>query len=252
MIDFRGVQYLLLDLDQVFYRYWSGVPEAFSHYTGVCAAEMAAEKNGVLSVPTAVGLALESYRETSRTTAFASRYGLDEVELYRRHHRRMLDEMIYPVWDREMPHDPALPGLLREVKKRGIGVGVLTHGTTAWAEEITALCGAWPMIDHISGVDDLDLSLKSQGRGVFDKFISRHGIKAAPGGIVMVDDSPANLIAPHAMGMQTVLIKTDRVNVRGDEPHITHQEASLASTCAALIRQRPMRRHRALELKTFG
>lgn len=241
-------RFIILDLDQVVYRYWPGVVENFSHYTGVSASAMLEEKGINFPLETAVGHALESYRTKGRTTAFGPALGLDETELYRDHHARMFREFLEPAWGAEQPADPAVPGLMSVLCGRGVRFGVLTHGSTQWGEDVLKLAGIRHLVEHVRGIDDYGLRSKAIHPDLYADFMKDWGLDATRHGpqTMMVDDTPANLRFPkQSFGMMTTLAQTERVNLKGYEDWIDMQAPSLGHLLSGMARQP----HRSLRIR---
>ncbi len=236
----RDIRYIILDLDQVVYRYWPGVVENFSHYTGAAASAMLEAKGINFPLETAVGHALESYRTKGRTTAFGPALGLDEIELYRDHHARMFREFLEPAWGAEQPADPAVPGLMSVLRGRGVRFGVLTHGSTQWGEDVLKLAGIRHHVEIVRGIDEYGLRSKAVDPDLYADFMKDWGLDPARHGpqTMMVDDTPANLRFPkQVFGMATTFVQTDRVNLKGHEDWIDVQTPSLGYLLSSMARQ---------------
>lgn len=213
----KKIDTIIWDLDQTLYKYWDGLPESFSEYTGKSVVLLAQKHHGLtVDVDEAVGLALRSYRECGLTTTLpAQQYGLDEVELYRHHHSALWDDYARDQWGRAGIESDIRQNFAH-LAQRNIRSVILTHGTTEWGQNVTEKMGIRTQFNAICGIDDLGLRLKSRDASLFADFMAQSGIKPVHGNdyanVMIVEDTPANLVIPKRdFNMHTVLLKTERV-----------------------------------------
>lgn len=223
------VDTIIWDMDQTLYKYWDGVPEAFSEYTGKSACALANHYHGqTVNLNEAIGLALQSYKQHGLTTTLpALEYGLDEVELYRHHHSLLFDDYMNVHW-----HRAAIENDINQsfewFTDNGIRSVVLTHGTCEWGDSVTKKIGIRHHFSHVCGIDSFALRLKSKDKSVFEDFMHVCGIKPVKdhdySNVIFVEDTPANLVIPKRdFNMRTVLLKTDRVNAKtADKKNVDH------------------------------
>ncbi|MDF1608289.1 pyrimidine 5'-nucleotidase [Hoeflea sp. YIM 152468] len=96
--------------------------------------------------------------------------------------------------------DPTLATAIKSLPGRKF---IFTNGDTPHAERTARALGILEHFDDIFDILAADLKPKPAPE-TYDRFLARHGVhkdKAA-----MFEDLPRNLMAPHALGMRTVLI----------------------------------------------
>ena len=83
---------------------------------------------------------------------------------------------------------------------------IFTNGSRAHAERIAGKLG---LLDLFEGIFDIVAAdyVPKPTPACYDAFLKAHGV-AAPGA-AMFEDMPHNLEAPHALGMTTVLVRSD-------------------------------------------
>ncbi|WP_376874401.1 pyrimidine 5'-nucleotidase [Albirhodobacter sp. R86504] len=96
--------------------------------------------------------------------------------------------------------DPDLADAIRNLPGRKI---VYTNGTAPYAHRVTEARGLSGLFDGIYGVEDADFLPKPE-EAAYRTIFAKAGIEAKNG--AMFEDDPRNLRAPHAMGLQTVLV----------------------------------------------
>jgi len=133
--------------------------------------------------------------------------------------------------------DPALGAAIRSLPGRKF---IFTNGDTPHAERTARALGILDHFDDIFDIIAADLNPKP-APATYDRFLARHGVhkdKAA-----MFEDLPRNLVAPHALGMRTVLIVPNNLDEVLDEvwehegkdgDHIDHITDDLAVFLAAV------------------
>jgi putative hydrolase of the HAD superfamily len=83
---------------------------------------------------------------------------------------------------------------------------IFTNGSRAHAERIAGKLGLLDLFEDIFDIVAADYVPKPTP-ACYDAFLKAHGV-AAPGA-AMFEDMPHNLEAPHALGMTTVLVRSD-------------------------------------------
>lgn len=232
MLKVDKIDTIIWDLDQTLYKYWDGVPEAFSEYTGRSSSILARHHYmRDVNINEAVGLALQSYKDHGLTTTLpACRYDLDEVELYRHHHRLLIDEYVAPNWHRAGIEDD-IKESFNALAAHGIRSLVLTHGTCEWGDAIATRLGIRDHFCQVRGIDSLRLKLKWRDKCLFDEFLDSCAVTPVSTGdysnVLVVEDTPANLTIPkQAFNMQTALIRTDRVQPQLLEKYLIIDETT--------------------------
>ena len=120
--------------------------------------------------------------------------------------------------------NPDLANALRRLPGRRI---VYTNGCAPYAENVLEACGLSGCFDAVYGVEHASFLPKPE-RAAFDQVFAQDGI--TPQKAAMFEDVPRNLIAPHDMGMRTVLV------AETPEPaaHIHHHTDDLVRFLTAL------------------
>lgn len=96
--------------------------------------------------------------------------------------------------------DPALGAAIEALPGRKL---IFTNGDVGHAERAARTLG---VLDHFEAIFDIvaaDLVPKPAPE-TYDRFVRAHGVD--PARAAMFEDLPKNLVAPHALGMRTVLI----------------------------------------------
>ena len=115
--------------------------------------------------------------------------------------------------------EPALADALAELPGRRI---VYTNGSAPYAARVLAARGLDGLFDAVFGVEHAAYRSKPE-RQAFDTVFALAGIETATA--AMFEDDPRNLHAPHALGMRTVLVGPERL----DLAHIHHHTNDLAA-----------------------
>jgi putative hydrolase of the HAD superfamily len=92
---------------------------------------------------------------------------------------------------------------------------IFTNGSVKHAENVAGALGILDLFDEVFDIKAAGYSPKPR-RKPYEKFLSSH--KVAPESAVMFEDIVQNLEAPHALGMTTVLVRSDAAWL-DDEPH---------------------------------
>jgi putative hydrolase of the HAD superfamily len=83
---------------------------------------------------------------------------------------------------------------------------IFTNGSRAHAERVASKLGLLPLFEDIFDIVAADYVPKPTP-ACYDVFLKAHGVEAARS--AMFEDMPLNLEAPHALGMTTVLVRSD-------------------------------------------
>lgn len=121
--------------------------------------------------------------------------------------------------------DPTLAARIAALPGRRI---VFTNGPAAYAERVLAARGMTAAFHAVYGIEQAGF-LSKPDRAAFDAIARRdghHGADAA-----MFEDTAANLLAPHAMGMRTVHV----AQTRGKGAHIHHHAPDLAAFLSQIV-----------------
>jgi putative hydrolase of the HAD superfamily len=115
--------------------------------------------------------------------------------------------------------DPVLRARIAGLPGRKV---IYTNGPRVHAERVTQARGLSGIFDAIYGVEHADFRPKPE-RQAFEQVFALDGI--SPEVAAMFEDEPRNLLAPHEMGMKTVLVGPER---RAEAAHIHHQTEDLS------------------------
>ncbi|PLX41462.1 MAG: pyrimidine 5'-nucleotidase [Hyphomicrobiales bacterium] len=135
-----------------------------------------------------------------------------------------------------VPADPALDTALGRLDGRKL---VFTNGTVKHAEQVMKRLG---ITRHFSDIHDIaagDYQPKPKP-AAYERLLARTGI--APRQAAMFEDIGRNLQVPHALGMATVLVRTEHPHPDrgfgllgdGGEPYVDHVTDDLAGFLARL------------------
>ena len=123
-----------------------------------------------------------------------------------------------------LDRDATLAAAIRALPGRRI---VYTNGTAPYAERVIMARGLDDLFDAIYGVEHANYLPKPE-QTAFETVFEKDGIRTE--NAAMFEDDPRNLAAPHAMGMCTVHVAPDPV----DLDHIHHHTDDLAGFLHAL------------------
>ena len=84
---------------------------------------------------------------------------------------------------------------------------IFTNGSRAHAERVAGKLGVLHCFEGIFDICRLPTTCPSPTASCYDHFCRAHGVDAAAS--AMFEDMPHNLEAPHALGMTTVLVRSD-------------------------------------------
>jgi phosphoglycolate phosphatase-like HAD superfamily hydrolase len=205
MVNFSGIKMIIWDMDQTLYPYW----EDFADYCHEATAHCALEEGVPLTKDDAITLSKISYKERGVTTRlFNEQYGLDEVELFRAHHRRMIDRLIDPNWCDKIKPNPELKELMAQAQAQGVRQVILTNGAQCWAQHIAELLEIDEYMDVIMGADDFALRQKGrEGILPFMAVLGAANFKGFYDEVLVVEDSLKNMMAPKEYEMKTAWVQ---------------------------------------------
>lgn len=105
-----------------------------------------------------------------------------------------------------LPHLPELAAAIERLPGRRL---IFTNGSRRHAENVAAKIGVLHLFEDICDIADCGFVPKPE-RDAFETMIRRHGVRGSSA--AMFEDMPHNLEAPHALGMKTVLVKSDYID----------------------------------------
>lgn len=197
-------RFIIWDMDQTLYPYWQDLAAHFHEATAQCAIEAGAK----ISKEKAIELSQISYRERGVTTKlFNEHYGIDEVELFRAHHRRMLSRFMEPNWADKVPPNPELERLMMQATIHGAEHLLLTNGSREWAEELADKIGIRKQFRLIMGADDVGLRQKGQNLVPYLAILGRAHYFGDYTDVMVVEDTLKNLVQPKEIGMTTAWVQ---------------------------------------------
>ncbi len=118
-----------------------------------------------------------------------------------------------------LSRDHALARRIADLPGRRI---VFTNADTRYATRVLERRGLSGLFDAIYGIEETGY-LPKPGRAAFDCILRLDGLD--PGRSAMFEDDPRNLLEPHRMGMQTVLVAP----APSGDAHIHHHTDNLRS-----------------------
>ena len=223
-MDFRHVTTWIFDLDHTLYapevRLFAQIERRMTAYVmrtlGVAEAE-------------ASRLREHYWRQHGTTLAgLMAEHGVDPLPYLREVH-----DIDFTV----LTPDPELAGLIAALPGRKI---VHTNGDTAYAARVLEHRGL-TVFDAIHGVDTVDFHPKPDPRA-YAAVLAVEGFD--PAKAAMFEDDARNLLVPHRLGMQTILVGCGRHGPdalaadRPAEPHVRHQTLDLTGFLRDLSRDR--------------
>jgi putative hydrolase of the HAD superfamily len=102
-----------------------------------------------------------------------------------------------------LPESPELAAALSRLPGRRL---IFTNGSRTHAERVAGKLGILHLFEDICDIAACSYVPKPQ-REAFDGLVHRHSID--PAAAAMFEDMPLNLEAPHALGMTTVLVRSE-------------------------------------------
>ena len=156
-------------------------------------------------------------------------------------HKMRPEPFLDYVHDIDLSVLPELPELAAEIEALPGRRLIFTNGSRKHAENVAAKIGVLHLFEDICDISALEFVPKPE-RAAFDRIVTLHGID--PRQAAMFEDMPHNLEAPHALGMTTVLVKSDYVDHpvqlamrkwREIPPHIHHVTEDLQDFLATTV-----------------
>ncbi|MEM1102546.1 MAG: pyrimidine 5'-nucleotidase [Pseudomonadota bacterium] len=98
------------------------------------------------------------------------------------------------------------PALARHINALPGEKYVFTNGSVAHAENVMEKLGLAELFDAVHDIEAGEFLPKPHA-DAYERFLKRHDLKASAA--IMFEDLPQNLIAPHDLGMTTVLVQSD-------------------------------------------
>jgi putative hydrolase of the HAD superfamily len=127
---------------------------------------------------------------------------------------------------------PALAAAIERLPGRKL---IFTNGSRAHAERVAGKLGLLPLFEDIFDIVAAGYVPKPVA-ACYNEFLKAHGVTAATA--AMFEDMPHNLEAPHALGMTTVLVRSDAHDDhpvqramrswQAPPPHVHHMTFDLA------------------------
>ncbi len=105
-----------------------------------------------------------------------------------------------------VPEHPELADAIERLPGRKL---IFTAGSRRHAENVASKLGVLHLFDDIMDIVDTAFVPKEQAEA-FDRLLNRHGLD--PTQAAMFEDMPHNLVAPHELGMTTVLVYSSKMN----------------------------------------
>lgn len=121
-------------------------------------------------------------------------------------HKLAPEPFLEYVHDIDLSVLPEQPELAAEIEKLPGRRLIFTNGSRKHAENVAAKIGVLHLFEDICDISACAFVPKPE-RDAFDRMIQLHGVSATTA--AMFEDMPHNLEAPHALGMTTVLVKSD-------------------------------------------
>ena len=209
--SFKHVRVWVFDLDDTLYPPDIGVmPRLAARMTKVTAQALG------IAPDAAAALCLAHWRDHGSTlSGLIADHGIDPADWLARVHDVSLDGV---------SPDPALADAIAALPGRRI---VFTNGPRDWADRILRARGLAASFHAIYGTEHARYLPKPQ-QAAYEAVFALD--RLAPDRAAMFEDSAANLVVPHALGMRTVLV--------GPAPqagaHLHHRTADLAGFLSQL------------------
>ena len=187
---FTHVDTWIFDLDNTLYPASCNLFAQVDHRMGAYIAE-------TLGVPYAHARHLQKayYRQFGTTLS-----GLMQV------HKLKPEPFLDYVHDIDLSVLPELPELAKAIAVLPGRKLIFTNGSRRHAENVARKIGVLHLFEDICDISACAFVPKPE-RAAFERMVALHGIDAPRA--AMFEDMPHNLVAPHALGMTTVLVKSD-------------------------------------------
>ena len=156
-------------------------------------------------------------------------------------HKLAPEPFLEYVHDIDLSVLPKLPELATAIERLEGRRLIFTNGSRRHAEKVADKIGVLHLFEDICDIAGCDFVPKPE-RDAFERMTARHAVRA--GTAAMFEDMPHNLEAPHAMGMTTVLVKSEYIdhpaqlkmrNWRELPEHVHHLTEDLATFIEAGI-----------------
>jgi putative hydrolase of the HAD superfamily len=221
---FEATRIWLFDLDNTLYPAECNLFAQVDHRMGEFIA-------GLLGVPYAHARHLQKtyYRQFGTTLS-----GL--MKVHRLDPKPFLD-YVHDIDLGALEQQPALAAAIERLPGRKL---IFTNGSRRHAERVAGKLGLLHLFEDICDIEACGYVSKREAEA-FTRMIAAHSV--APEAAAMFEDVPVNLEAAHALGMTTVLVRTDYIDHpaqaeirqwREPPEHIHHTTDDLASFLAAL------------------
>jgi putative hydrolase of the HAD superfamily len=165
-------------------------------------------------------LAVDRARANQLRQDYWDRYGTTLAGLMREHGIDPGDylDFVHDIDFSILPADPGLAAAISALPGRRI---IYTNACEPYARKVIAARGLDGLFDAVYGVEHADFHPKPEARA-FERIFAHDGLD--PRTAAMFEDDPRNLLAPHDMGMRTVLVGP----IRETGGHIHHHTDDLA------------------------
>ena len=187
---FDATRVWIFDLDNTLYPAECDLFAQVSQRMGAFVSEL-------LQVPLEEARRIQKKYYYEHGTTLAGLMAIDKVDPH-----RFLDY----VHDIDYSPVPAAPGLAAAIAALPGRRIIYTNGSRRHAERVAERLGITHLFEEIFDIADAGFLPKPRAEA-YDRFLARHGVDA--GEAAMFEDLPANLEAPHALGMTTVLVHAD-------------------------------------------
>ncbi|MCO5100883.1 MAG: pyrimidine 5'-nucleotidase [Burkholderiaceae bacterium] len=156
----------------------------------------------------ALELALSHEQADALRFGYWKRYGATLLGMVRHHdidaHRFLRETHAFPDLERIVRRDRRLEHALRRLPGRRV---VLTNAPLDYATRVVRALGIAGCIESIVSIESMRFAGRFQpkpSRAMLRRVAARLGV--APSRCILVEDTPANLAAARAIGMQTILV----------------------------------------------
>lgn len=162
----------------------------------------------------------EQYK--SEISVFWREHGIDQKEIFRESHRVGVEFMRQAI-SRDQGLCDAFNHIAAGVKE----VLILSHGSQAWVEQLTEHLGYAPALkpNRAFGLDHPMINYRTKDAGPEAFVLAASIMGLNPDKIAVVEDTSANLLHAHALGMQTVHVHWGSPVA----PPLTHVHCQVAS-----------------------
>jgi putative hydrolase of the HAD superfamily len=149
-------------------------------------------------------------------------------------------EFVHQIDHSPIEANPALGAALEQLPGRKL---ILTNGTRKHADAVMRKLAVHGYFEDVFDIIAAELEPKP-ARKTYERFLAMHGVD--PQKAAMFEDLARNLVAPHALGMTTVLVVPEAQRevfregweMEGrDAPHVDHVTDNLAGFLHALMAQ---------------